>query len=285
METVYKFCGAFGADVLRHLELKVTPPSQFNDPFEFTPRIVYSDPLAYASRALSHSHVQKTLYDMLILDGKFVGSFSDFQNTCRERMTEWTKILAEAPEYTTPLVEMEFQDSVSMEWGILCMSQRRDSILMWGHYCDKPLGLVIGFNRSSAIFQQAKAMRPVNYVKERVIFDACWELGSPELADYENRIIFSKGEEWSYEQELRQAFQLRDLLRRPIGGAGAFGYFLPVPPDAITSVTLGPRSSSEHESYIREILQHSPLLAGRRVALDRTCLEQATFSLRFEPIL
>lgn len=40
MGTVYKFCGKYGLEILRTLELKVTPPNQFNDPFEFTSKDV-----------------------------------------------------------------------------------------------------------------------------------------------------------------------------------------------------------------------------------------------------
>ncbi len=222
---------------------------------------------------------------MLISQRKFSGSFKDFQETSRQYMPAWIEDLAKVTEDAFLSAEKDFLDVVSREWGILCMSQRRESILMWGHYCDKPLGLVIGFDASSAVFRQAKAMRPVSYVKERVVFDACWELRSPETADYENRILFSKSDEWSYEQEVRQAFQLRDLRRRPLGGTGAFGFFLPIPPETIISVTLGPRCSGEQENYVREVLKYNPLLADRRVMLDRARLDDTALSLRFEPVL
>ena len=44
MGTVFKFCGKYGLDILRKLELKITPPNQFNNPFEFKPRNRCSDP-------------------------------------------------------------------------------------------------------------------------------------------------------------------------------------------------------------------------------------------------
>lgn len=127
-------------------------------------------------------------------------------------------------------------------------------------------------------------MRPVDYVKERVVFDCCWEVGSPELANYENQLIFSKSAEWSYEQELRQAFQLSDFpgaRRRPLGEKGTPGYFLPINPEIIVSVTLGPRCSPEQEGDVRGILKDPRL---RHVRLDRARVDEDNFTLRFEPI-
>ena len=41
---VYKYCGDLGVEILEKLELKVTPPNQFNDPFEFAPHMVCTNP-------------------------------------------------------------------------------------------------------------------------------------------------------------------------------------------------------------------------------------------------
>jgi len=195
----------------------------------------------------------------------------------------WIEILAGAAQDKDTLAEeeMRFLNYVSDWWGILCLSQRRDSVLMWGHYCDKPLGLVIGFDKSAAVFRKAKAMRPVNYVGKRIVFDTSWDSRSPELANYEDQIIFSKSEEWKYEQELRQAFQLRDLQRRPLGEKGTLAHFLPIGREVVVSVTLGPRCSPEQENYVRLILQQPGF---SHVKLDRARVDEDNFSLRFEPI-
>ena len=36
---LYKYCDQRGIDILQSLRLKVTPPIQFNDPFEFMPKV------------------------------------------------------------------------------------------------------------------------------------------------------------------------------------------------------------------------------------------------------
>jgi len=36
-DAVFKYCDARGVSILQDLELKITPPNEFNDPFEFRP--------------------------------------------------------------------------------------------------------------------------------------------------------------------------------------------------------------------------------------------------------
>jgi len=282
MDTVFKFCRKHGLEILTNLELKVTPPNQFNDPFEFAPKMVCSDPVGCAKRDLERGRNLEILYQMCCEAGKFLGSFPEFQEVAKKRMPEMIAIMAQAPQHTLPLVEKAFLDRVSERFGILCMSGRRDSILMWGHYCDKPLGLVIGFDKSATIFQQGKGLRQVAYVNERVVFDSCWGVGSPEMATYEDQIILCKGKDWSYENELRQMFPLSSslLIKRPLKNSNSTpGYFLPFPPAVIVSITLGPRCSPELENEVGRILE-KPCLA--HVKRDRAVLHRNEFVLEFE---
>src|SRR5450432_1717823 len=100
METIYKYCGKYGLKVLDNLELKITPPNQFNDPFEFTPKMICSDPVRYATRTLERESTLQILYGMCISDGKFSGSFEKFKQVAKQQNSEWVKHLAEAPQHT-----------------------------------------------------------------------------------------------------------------------------------------------------------------------------------------
>jgi len=285
MDTVYKYCGEYGLAILSNLELKVTPPNQFNDPFEFTPKMVCSDMVRY----VKSERVCKWWYETARSEKGFSGSFPEFKVKYLERLgvekniSQITQGMDQVMQITLPLSEKEFLDEVSKRFGVLCMSGRRDEILMWGHYCDKPLGLVIGFDKSSAIFQQGKGLRPVTYVQNRVVYDACWEEGAPELLKkYEDQIIYYKSIAWKYEDELRQFFPLTSssLIKKPL--KKTLSYFLSLPPEAIVSVTLGPRCSPELDNKVRKILQ-KPCFS--LVKLDRAVLHKDDFVLEFEAIL
>jgi len=280
MDTVYKYCGKHGLEVLRNLELLVRPPNQFNDPFEFTPKMSCSD----MARYVKSGPVCKYWYKIARSEKGFSGSFSEFKIKYLERVekniSEITQGMAKVMQVTLPLCEKEFLDEVSKRFGVLCMSQKRDSILMWGHYCTKPFGLVIGFDKSAAVFQQDKGLRLVNYVKERVIFDACWAAGSPELLKYEEDVILSKSDAWIYEGEFRQFFWLSKLKPKPLDD-GTAGHFLPFPAEAIVSVTLGPRCSPDFEKDVRELLVKPSF---PNVKLDRAVLNKNDFIIEFEPV-
>lgn len=272
MDKVYKYCGKHGLVILGNRELLVRPPNQFNDPFEFTPKTIYSDRSLYAKRALGLEPIRQWLHK-LYLSSNFRGTFVEYQSVSE-------KILTEAPEYTSPHFEREYLNEVSKQFGVLCMTKQRDSILMWGHYCDKLSGLVIGFDKSSAIFQQEMGLQPVEYVKERVIFDACWENETPEMNSYNRKIIFTKSDAWAYEGEFRQFFQLSKLEAKPLDD-GTAGYFLRFPAEAIATVTLGPRCSPQFERNVLKILLDP---AFCKVKLDRAVLNENNFAIEFEPV-
>jgi hypothetical protein len=102
------------------------------------------------------------------------------------------------------------------------------------------------------------------------------------MANYESQIISSKSDDWSYEHEFRQIFALSSssLTKKPLKDNDQnLGYFLSIPPEAIVSVTLGPRCSPELENEVREVLQ-KPCFSN--VKLDRAVLHKNDFVIEIE---
>jgi hypothetical protein len=48
----FKYCNETGVLILKNLQLKVTPPNEFNDPFEFSPVVRNPNPKAHAEKAV-----------------------------------------------------------------------------------------------------------------------------------------------------------------------------------------------------------------------------------------
>lgn len=136
---------------------------------------------------------------------------------------------------------------------------------------------MIGFDKSCAVFQKEKGLRPVDYVRKKPVFDANWKQGLPEMADYEDQLVWKKNDEWRYERELRQIFSLASLTTKPLTDS-TLGYFLSIPPSAVVSVTLVPKGAPQLESEVRQMLQN-PLFS--HVKLDRAILSKNDFSLYF----
>ena len=169
-------------------------------------------------------------------------------------------------------------DDISECLGVLCLSRKETSILMWGHYCDSHRGMVIGFDDSNEMFKRASGLRPVNYEEKRVEFDMTAARSSEETRALNERIIFTKNREWSYEEEVRQVFHLRDLRKDKLCN-GKDGYFCPIPPEAIVCVYLGTKCRDETKTKVRKALD-APQLS--RVQLREGSLHDSEFRLGFE---
>jgi len=150
--TVYKYCCGRGVEILEHLELKITPPNQFNDPFEFMPQIICSNPLRRSKEVLKNKDSLRKLYALELSNGTFNGSFREYRHKSKN---ERAKMAAEIADYFPMGIAQERKkvlDKASEKIGLLCLSGVRDSILMWGHYCDKHRGIVIGFDSGHPFF-------------------------------------------------------------------------------------------------------------------------------------
>lgn len=250
-EEVFKYCDSHGVDILRNLELKITPPDQFNDPFEFTPRVTCSSPRQHIKRLLNNKAEMRDMFLEQKREGSFTGSYRDFKRRLHTSRGIFLSNLIEKMPKMNAEFQAGFSDSVSRDMGVLCLSSRPYSIVMWGHYADKHRGIVIGFDRSWEVFHEKRGFKPVDYVDERPIWDT---FRSRRELDSIDRVIFTKNKEWEYEAELRQLFLLEGLTKRPLKDR-TIGYFKPVPPEVIRSVRLGVRCPPERASEISSILR------------------------------
>ena len=227
------------------------------------------------------------MYDCKISHGTYHGSFEEFKLSASKNGPAIKAGLASVSSKSAAEAADKHLDEVSKSWGILCLSLRRHKILMWGHYCDSSRGVVIGFDNSSSVFRLEKALWPVRYVKRRVVFDTCWQAGSPEMNDYEEDLMFSKNADWKYEEELRQIFPLlsRELIKKVLENKctreKTDAYFLPFPAEAVVSVTLGPRCSPQFQKEVIDVLHHPHF---SKVKLDRAFLNKSHFKMEFEPV-
>jgi hypothetical protein len=277
MGAVYKYCDQRGIEILRNLELKITPPNQFNDPFEFTPHIVCSNLNRSVKKFIKDKGAMREVYEEAKIKGEFRGNFRDF----RKRNAENKKQLFDLAKKAFPESFRRFQKNilnlVSNEFGVLCLSEQRDSILMWGHYCNKHQGIVIGFDSENAFFKGGAGLQPVKYVRDRVQIDEASLDMHTEWRKQGHKFIFAKNDEWKYEAELRQLFLLQPLKQKALEN-GSLGYFATLPPSAIQTVSLGVRISNEHQEEVKRILRQP---CFNHVKLETAELHETRFSLNF----
>jgi len=245
---IYKYFDWRGVDVLRMLQLKVTPPDQFNDPFEFTPAAiggVGDSDLEW----LTNEEALQELYK----ERQAKGPVPDFKL--------WIKQKVNDPDFATSFTATMTENchnlckEVSQFLGLICFASERNNLLMWSHYANGHKGLAIGFNSDHRFFKEFARIWRVNYLSrdERFVWDSSLNPGDEGYDEMAERFVLTKSHHWRYEGETRVLPQLAGLERRLISD-GIPGYFCAFPPDLIEEVIIGYRASSVTDDVIRRAM-------------------------------
>jgi hypothetical protein len=132
--------------------------------------------------------------------------------------------------------------------GILSLSERHDSLPMWAHYADQARGFVVIFENLDKIFNgdetgSLNVAKRVDYAEEFIgmTFD-------PSTQD---RLFFSKLQDWSYEREWRVVTALEGCRRSP----DARLYLRDVTPSPLTGVICGWRVTEKDRLLLRDELE------------------------------
>lgn len=278
---LYKYCDERGVNILKNLSIKITRPEEFNDPFEFTPRIVgeLSEVQAKALFA-SKDFVQWQWEIMELRGGTFPGgldAFREFLACPRNRKELAKRFSSEHPETMRQLARKNLAQ-VSEQFAVLCLSMVGDSIAMWSHYADKHRGIVIGFDSDHPHFANRNWFT-VDYAKDRVGVDIAWTLTRTEAPDGTPlKTLKTKSDVWSYERELRSMFKLSDLDSISLNGKK--DYFWKIPKDVIREVKFGCRCPEATEDSVRAAI----LSNGLGVRTEKADLDDTHFALVFRPI-
>ncbi len=156
-------------------------------------------------------------------------------------------------------------------FGILSLSMRSDSTLMWSHYAESHSGFAIGFNLNHPFFDSERFLvEAVKYSNERVEFD--------KKKDFNSDIYFTKSFEWSYEQEFRIIAPLEDYYRF-IEFEPYNIYLFIVPFDAIEEIIVGSKISLEKLRKIKKFTD------DKNIKLYRSLQSNKTFTLEKQLII
>lgn len=258
--TLYKYVRRSGLRLLEEKRLKVPSPIGFNDPFEILPGFEALMPADRLASLLSET-----------LKGEGVDEV--YAEAARERGVSSTELRRALPpdEFRhrfesqgiagivsdlAPGLYRVVQKAISENLGIVCFTDRPDSLLMWGHYAEGHRGFAYGFDPRHPFFRSGDGLegdrlfRKVVYSRRRprvVLADARnpEELFSERLA---HEFFFTKSEDWAYESEWRLVLPLdrndevddEQHVRLPAG--------------LLTTVIVGSRASEEDRERIAELV-------------------------------
>ncbi len=145
----YKYAGNSGIKIFKDLRLKITPPNEFNDPFELTPRSKFTITLAeMVDRANTSPDQYRGVFEDLKKDG--------YRYTFEHFITELPKALpAKFSQFRKRMREklvkndMKSLNEASAFFGVLCVSKIANNIPMWSHYANDHKGIVIGLDMAN----------------------------------------------------------------------------------------------------------------------------------------
>jgi hypothetical protein len=169
------------------------------------------------------------------------------------------------------------QLTLDQKYGLICLTESPDNLLMWSHYGDSHFGVALQFDTSHAFFNhegpEAELFRlaPVEYNDERPILSHS-TLHSPVA-------LHRKSTAWSYEREWRM---LRHLIEadQKIEAATLPIYLFQIPFEAITGIVLG--ANMAHEQRV-EFMEQCQLDQLKHIEIFQTRLSDNKYELEMHP--
>ncbi|MBB5032602.1 DUF2971 domain-containing protein [Prosthecobacter vanneervenii] len=196
IDPIYKFLPPSRDSYIEDGKLRFSQPRSLNDPFEL---VNFNVLKGYEQHLISsfQSELQRIekISDPSIreIERQGVQSAIDEELACVGR-----KGSKELTKFTQDII-----DKFGKKLGVLSLSDRWNSSLMWSHYAQRHTGFCVGFDRSHPFFAdetlQKTKLRPVVYGLARIDFEE-------EIQGLGPRIPFYKSPEWAYEEESRITF-------------------------------------------------------------------------------
>lgn len=142
--------------------------------------------------------------------------------------------------------------------GMLCLSQVRNSKLMWSHYSNNHRGYAIGFDEKHEFFNRETyitspvygkvAMSEAGFVSPRAV-KYLPAPSSISMGQNTTDILFHKADCWAYEREIRVLRNVLESSYQPAANIHLFDF----PPEAVTEVVIGIGASADFQKRILEI--------------------------------
>lgn len=168
--------------------------------------------------------------------------------------------------FNTPRPPDEAHKSIIRQVGACCLSEVRDSILMWSHYANEHKGICIGFDTSKSMFKLAWQ---VEYLNEFPVVSRPSDSNDTLL----KKTLLSKAACWAYEKEwriikrtltleeknhsLRRDGLSNEDIRQLTDGRGPGDYSFPK--EAIKEIYLGARIDAAQRKKVIEYVRDANL--------------------------
>lgn len=180
----------------------------------------------------------------------------------------------------TPELTSAIDSEINKKIGVLCLTEDKNNIRMWGVYADSHKGFVLEFCADNSFFNSRKTnqdefrfLRKIDYVEDRPSLNIFGADGV--------KYFLTKSKDWSYEKEWRMLMPLNDASQTLILD-GELIHLFDIPPDAIKAVYLGCKMHDSNKDKILQLIKSNKCLG--HVLVYQSILDQKSFALNFEKI-
>jgi len=158
-----------------------------------------------------------------------------------------------------PRVSGAIARALNQSVGVLCLSEVRDSVLMWGHYTEDHRGCVVGFDPTHAFFSKRRSAQDEFGFLRQVVYRR--DRPKVNLTDTLSPVWFqTKCAEWAYEKEWRIVRVLSEAESRIEGSRYPICLF-DFPPDSVVEIIIGLRSPAYVNKLIESLVPRFPRAA------------------------
>lgn len=301
---IYKYVPAGRIDIIRKAHIRFTQPSAFNDPFECFPYFEAIASQNYCNDFLS-SHVSDEKEIEKMLEASWAtesqkypglnlpfdnvkGLLKNMMNDARPFMNDIFKgLMTMRSPVERALTLSALKNAMDNEIGILCLSEKKDDLLMWAHYSVNHTGFVIEFDDTHSFFNQRPDTNEIrghlkkviySFERPKVIFQTIEENKDKWIEE----IFWIKSKHWEYEQEWRMILTLRDCQNRIHNVSHEICLF-PFPKSCITGLILGCRISDEDKKELIRLVKSDKEYS--HIKLSQSEMDERDYKLNFGAIL
>lgn len=245
---LFKYVAGHVACTLRDNTLKITPPSDFDDPFEFCPRFDERNPtdlFAAVDQQIGSFGEQNLI--RLLIDARIVRNADEAKqllNRPDARLVFAQRLAHEAQNHVRTN-----QARISKEFGVACFTENENDLIMWSWYGDKHKGALIELDLTKFVPKWNVKLIQVDYGVERARFNP-----AAKGADHQAFVLDTvrrKSPIWASQREWRTMCLLSDCnqLETPQGKI----FLIEIPDDSIVRVVLGVRFPETEISKIAAV--------------------------------
>jgi len=280
--TLYKYLVAERIDILENELIRYTPPASLNDPFEMTPvfsKIMSEDDMGKffqeKGRQLAEEEIlAKFSPETHTVIKNFIEQyFTMHEETLIRNFKTMGRIFSDKVGRELPKI---FDRTLRSMVGVLSLSTRSDSLLMWAHYANRHTGFVLAVNEKHPVFNERRSENDEFYHLRKVTYSEHKPVRR--MVDMNGvDLLLTKSSEWAYEEEWRIIKLLQDAARVDLVDGNQIHLF-PLPAKAIEGVILGAQMPNSERERLTKIVRTDPRYA--HAWLKEAELQKDKFSLR-----